>query len=119
MKVLGLTVTLAAAGILSCGAPAWGQAAASSGAAQPTTPRQQKFYYHYEWTHGAVVTGAEWKRGAMIQHPEQRGLPTAATGEEWREIDRNYVLVSESTHAIVRVMAAPHPTIPGHSGGEP
>lgn len=45
-------------------------------------------------------------------------LRPAPTGDEWREIDRNYVLASTSTHAIVRVIAAPHPTVPGHSGGE-
>ena len=82
-------------------------------------PREQNFYYHYEWTHGAVLTSPEWKRGTVIQHPRRHGLPQAPKGQEWREIDRNYVLASSSTHAIERVMAAPHPTVSGRSGGEP
>lgn len=88
-------------------------------AAPGVPPRQQKFFYHYEWTRGAVVSGAEWKRGAVIDHPRQHGLPPAAAGQEWREIDRNYVLASQATHAIVRVIAAQHATVPGRSGGEP
>ncbi len=85
----------------------------------PIPPRQQKFFYHYEWTRGAVVSSQEWKRGAAINHPRHDGLPVAPRGDEWVEIDRNYVLASKSTHAIVRVVAAPHPTVPGRSGGEP
>lgn len=81
-------------------------------------PREQKFFYHYEWTRGAVLTSQEWQRGAAID-PRRHGLPAPPAADQWREIDRNYVLVSRSTHAIVRVVAAPHPTVPGRSGGQP
>jgi len=111
--MLGILV-LAAAVSLTAAA----QAPAPAKSAEAVPQRQQKFYYHYEWTRGAVVNGQEWKRGAAIDHPRQHGLPAAPAGEEWREIDRNYVLASQTTHAIVRVVAAPHPTVAGRSGGE-
>lgn len=113
----GLAAFLALAGICSVAAAA--QAVSPSTPAHPIAPRKQKFYYHYEWTRGAVLTAPEWKRGASVGHPRRQGLPPPPKGEEWREIDRNYILASQSTHAIVRVVAAPHPTAPGRSGGEP
>jgi Ni/Co efflux regulator RcnB len=103
-------------GIIASGAVTAAAQTAQSG--NPVPPAQQKFYYHYEWTRGAVVSSQEWKRGAPINHPRHDGLPVAPRGDEWVEIDRNYVLASKSTHAIVRVVAAPHPTVPGRSGGE-
>lgn len=93
-------------------------AGAGMGAGGSIPPREQTFFYHYEWTRGAVVTAQEWRRGAAID-AKQDDLPRAAAGEEWREIDRNYVLVSQATHAVMQVVAAPHPTVPGRSGGEP
>lgn len=68
---------------------------------------QQKYVYHYEWTKGAHLTHAEWARGRTIE-PLAHHLPPAPRGSAWREIDGNYVLASQSTHAIVRVVAAPH-----------
>jgi len=76
--------------------------------AQTPPPRQQKYVYHYEWTKGARLTGAEWGRGREIDHPRAHHLPPAPRGSAWREIDGNYVLVSKATHAIDRVVAAPH-----------
>lgn len=90
----------------------------STSSARPAAPQEQSFYYHYEWTQGAVVTPEEWKRGAAVS-PGSAQLELPPGGYEWREIDSNYVLASKSTHAIHQVVAAPHPTIPGHSGGEP
>lgn len=115
MKAMVRMVAMAA--VASAVAAAQAKPPAQSAEAIP--PRQQTFFYHYEWTRGAVLTGQEWKQGAAIAHPQQEGLPAAPAGEEWREIDRNYVLASQSTHAIVRVVAAPHPTVAGNSGGEP
>jgi len=112
MRALHLLAVVAAAGCMAAGAQ-------TAMPAHAKAPRPQKFFYHYEWTRGAVLSAPEWKRGAMVQHPKQHGLPQAASGEKWREIDDNYVLASESTHAIVRVVAAPHATTPGESGGEP
>ncbi|HEX4065868.1 MAG TPA: RcnB family protein [Acidobacteriaceae bacterium] len=85
---------------------------------RPAHPQNQQFYYHYEWGHGAILSPSEWKRGVRLDYRRSHLDPPPPT-YEWREIDRNYVLASTSTHAIVRVVAAPHPTIPGHSGGEP
>lgn len=92
---------------------------ANSKKAHSIPPAKQKFYYHYEWMKGAVLSSQEWNNGAKIDHPRQQGLTPAPKGEEWREIDRNYILVSSSTHKIERVKAAPHPTPPGQSGGQP
>jgi Ni/Co efflux regulator RcnB len=105
--------------LLALAGTAWAQGprkAPSSPAGIP--PQKQDFFYHYEWTRGAVLTPQEWGRGSAIEAGRNH-LPAASAGEEWREIDRNYVLASTSTHAIVRVVAAPHATVPGRSGGEP
>lgn len=103
-------------------APAKAASAAAAAKAAPRKarsipPRRQKFFYHYEWTRGAVLTAQEWRRGAVIHDPRRHDLKPPPPGDEWREIDRNYVLASWATHAIVRVAAAPHATTPGRSGG--
>jgi Ni/Co efflux regulator RcnB len=118
MKAILQILALAAMGSIAMGAMALPQAKKSE-SSQPAPAKKQKFFYHYEWSRGAVVTAQEWKRGATIAHPRREGLPRPPAGEQWREIDRNYVLVSSKSHRIVRVMAAPHPTAPGYSGGEP
>jgi hypothetical protein len=111
---------LALSALATLAAPAL-VAAATPLQSAPPAPRplpKQNFVYHYEWTHGAVLTPQEWQRGASID-PRRRRLPPPPPGKEWREIDGNDVLASRSTHVIVRVVAAPHPTVPGRSGGEP
>jgi len=120
MKAILHIWTLAAVLCASAALFAQGPApAAGSRSLQAVPPRQQKFFYHYEWTRGVVLTPQEWKRGTKIAHPGRHGLKPAPVGDEWREIDRNYVLASRARHAIVSVVAAPHPTVPGNSGGGP
>jgi Ni/Co efflux regulator RcnB len=83
-----------------------------------TRVQNQQFFYHYEWVRGAVLTPTEWKRGISIDY-RVNALQPPPPGYQWREIDRNYVLASASTHTIAGVVAAPHSTSPGRSGGEP
>jgi len=121
MKAILRTFVLAALvpALMTAAAPAQRPpkpAPLSPGASVPAP--KQKFFYHYEWTRGAVLSGEEWERGAAVNAGRSH-LPAAPSGDEWREIDGNYVLASRATHAIVRVVAAPHPTVAGRSGGQP
>jgi len=75
--------------------------------AQSSPPPPPKYVYHYEWTRGAQLTNSEWARSRVVD-PHRHHLAPAPRGCEWREIDRNYVLASRSTHAVQRVVAARH-----------
>ncbi|MGA8110834.1 MAG: hypothetical protein WB974_15475, partial [Acidobacteriaceae bacterium] len=87
MKAILHTLVLAgfAAGLLPVGAQS-AQKPAPPASSSSIPAQKQEFFYHYEWTRGAVLSAEEWERGAEVNAGRSH-LRAAPSGDEWREID--------------------------------
>jgi Ni/Co efflux regulator RcnB len=61
---------------------------------------------HQEWKSGAKIHDEDWSRGDKVDY-QKNHLRRPADGQEWRQIDGNYVMARQDG-TIVSVRPVPH-----------
>lgn len=69
-------------------------------------PDNHTYKHHDEWKSGAKIQQEDWNRGEKVDY-KQYHLRRPPAGNEWRQIDGNYVLAKQDG-TIVSVREAPH-----------
>jgi Ni/Co efflux regulator RcnB len=69
-------------------------------------PDNHTYKQHNEWKTGAKVQQEDWNRGDKVDY-KQNHLRRPPAGNEWRQIDGNYVMAKQDG-TIVSVRQAPH-----------
>lgn len=64
------------------------------------------YQQHKEWKPGFKVQQEDWNRGDKVDY-KQNHLRRPPAGNEWRQIDGNYVMTDQD-QVIVSVRRAPH-----------
>ncbi len=61
---------------------------------------------HHEWKAGSKIQQEDWNRGDKVDY-RQNHLRRPPEGQEWRQIDGNFVLANHDG-VIVSIRQAPH-----------
>ena len=85
--------------------PLLAMALASMPAMAQDHPDNHTYKQHQEWKSGAKVQTEDWNRGDKVDY-KQNHLRRPAEGNEWRQIDGNYVQAKQDG-TIVSVRRAP------------
>ena len=67
--------------------------------------RHGDYQRHNDWKRGHRLAHDEWSRGRQVDW-RQHHLRRPGRGQEWREVDGNYVLAAAATGLIVSALAA-------------
>jgi Ni/Co efflux regulator RcnB len=86
--------------------PIVAMALASVPAIAQDQPDNHTYKQHQEWKAGSRIQQEDWNRGDKVDY-RQNHLRRPAAGEEWRQIDGNYVMAKQDG-TIVSVRKAPH-----------
>jgi Ni/Co efflux regulator RcnB len=86
--------------------PILAMALASMPAMAQDHPDNHTYKQHNEWKTGAKIQQEDWNRGDKVDY-KQNHLRRPPTGQEWRQIDGNYVLANQDGK-IASVRQAPH-----------
>lgn len=68
-------------------------------------PDNHTYKHHDEWKAGSRIQQDDWNRGDKVDY-RQHHLRRPPKGEEWREVDGNYVMAREDG-TIITVRRAP------------
>ncbi len=60
---------------------------------------------HAEWHKGGKIEQSDWNRGQPVDYRSHH-LARPGKGQEWRQVDGNYVLAAAATGLIVGLAAA-------------
>jgi Ni/Co efflux regulator RcnB len=69
-------------------------------------PDNQTYKQHNDWKTGTKIQQEDWTRGAKVDY-KQNHLRRPPAGNEWRQIDGNYVMAKHDG-TIVSVRQASH-----------
>jgi Ni/Co efflux regulator RcnB len=69
-------------------------------------PDNNTYKQHHEWKSGAKIQQEDWNRGDKVDY-KQNHLRRPPAGNEWRQIDGNYVMARQDG-TIVSVRVAHH-----------
>ena len=86
--------------------PILAMALASMPAMAQDHPDNHTYKQHNEWKTGAKIQQEDWNRGDKVDY-KQNHLRRPPAGNEWRQIDGNYVMAKQDG-TIVSVRQAPH-----------
>jgi Ni/Co efflux regulator RcnB len=57
---------------------------------------------HHDWHKGGKIEQSDWKRGKPVDYRSHH-LAAPGRGQEWREVDGNYVLAAAATGLIAGI----------------
>ncbi len=60
---------------------------------------------HHDWRKGGRIERGDWNRGQHVDY-RQHHLRRPGRGQEWREVDGNYVLAAIAGGAIAGIIAS-------------
>jgi Ni/Co efflux regulator RcnB len=60
---------------------------------------------HHDWKKGGRIEKGDWNRGQHVDYKSHH-LRRPGRGQEWRQVDGNYVLAAAATGLIVGLAAA-------------
>ena len=86
--------------------PILAMALASMPAMAQDHPDNHTYKHHNEWKTGAKIQQEDWNRGDKVDY-KQNHLRRPPAGNEWRQVDGNYVMAKQDG-TIVSVRQAPH-----------
>jgi Ni/Co efflux regulator RcnB len=86
--------------------PILAMALASMPAMAQDHPDNQTYKQHNEWKTGAKIQQEDWNRGDKVDY-KQKHLSRPPAGNEWRQVDGNYVMAKQDG-TIVSVRQASH-----------
>jgi Ni/Co efflux regulator RcnB len=106
MKTIQAAFALPILAMAIASMPAIAQDHPDSHAAAQDHPDNHTYKQHQEWKTGSKVQQEDWNRGDKVDY-RQNHLRRPPAGNEWRQIDGNYVMAKQDG-TIVSVRRAPH-----------
>lgn len=106
MKTIQAAFALPILAMAIASMPAIAQDHPDSHAAAQDHPDNHTYKQHQEWKTGSKVQQEDWNRGDKVDY-RQNHLRRPPEGNEWRQIDGNYVMAKRDG-TIVSVRRAPH-----------